>query len=56
MEKNIFENYKKDLTQPTHYTLKKSIINKIKKDALENNISESKVVNAILEKYYKSKK
>ncbi|MDE5617833.1 MAG: hypothetical protein K2I36_03260, partial [Ureaplasma sp.] len=52
MKKNIFENNIKDLTTPTHYTIKSSLVKMIKNDAKKYNISESRVVNLILEEYY----
>jgi predicted DNA binding CopG/RHH family protein len=52
MKKDIFDNKKKDLTISCHFTIKESIVKKIKKTAKDNGISESKVVNTILEEYF----
>lgn len=51
--KNDILKCKKDLTVPTHYTIKASLVKKIKKDAKKYKLSESKIVNLILENYYK---
>lgn len=55
MKDNIFKNIKKDLTISCHYSIKQSIVELIKKDAKDNNLSESKIVNTILENYYQNK-
>ncbi len=54
MKKDIFENQKnKDLTVSVHYTIKSSLVQKVKTISKEKNISESKVVNTILEDFFK---
>jgi len=54
MKKDIFEKKeKKDLTVSTHYTIKESIILEVKKIAKKKEISESKVVNNILQDFFK---
>lgn len=52
---DIFSKIKKDLTVPTHYTIKSSLVKLIKRDAKKYHISESRVVTAILENYYNNK-
>ncbi|QJR43694.1 hypothetical protein HLA87_02790 [Mycoplasma miroungigenitalium] len=54
MEKDIFDIKKnKDLTVSVHYTIKSSVIEKVKKIAKEKSMSESRVVNTILENFFK---
>lgn len=54
-KKELFIKKEKDLTVSVHYSIKGSLVNKIKKDAEKYNITKSKVVNTILEHYYKDK-
>lgn len=55
MKKDIFDQKdKKDLTVSVHYTIKESIVNEIKKVAFKKNMSDSKVVNTILEDFFKN--
>lgn len=55
MKKDIFEHEeKKDLTVSVHYTIKESIVNQIKEVASKKNMSDSKVVNTILEDFFKN--
>ena len=51
MKKDIFE--EKDLTTSVHWTIKKSLVKKIKKIAKEKELSCSKVVSKILEDFFK---
>lgn len=54
MKKDIFDiKEEKDLTISSHWTIKKSIVEKIKKTAKNKKMSESKVVNTILENFFK---
>ncbi|QJG66670.1 hypothetical protein HGG64_03135 [Mycoplasma phocoeninasale] len=54
MKKEIFDiKEKKDLTVSVHYTIKSSLVKKVKEIAKEKNISDSKVVNTILEEFFK---
>jgi len=55
MTKDIFRDRDRDLTISTTYTIKKSIVDKVKIDAKKNNLSSSKVISLILENYYKNK-
>jgi hypothetical protein len=52
-KQDIFSGIKKDKTVPTHYTIRESLVNKIKNDSKKTGLSESKVVDMILENYYK---
>lgn len=54
MKEDIFNKIKKekDLTISSHWTIKKSVIEKIKKLSKEKNMSESKIVNTILENFF----
>lgn len=55
MKKNNIFNKEKindNLTSPVHYTIKNSLLKKIKNDAIKYGLSESKVVTLILEKHY----
>lgn len=56
MKRNNIFNKKEindNLTSPIHYTIKNSLLKKIKNDARKYGLSESKVVTLILEEYYK---
>lgn len=53
MKKDILKNVKKDLTISMHYTIKRSLVEKVRQDAKKYNLSESKVVTLILAEYYK---
>lgn len=54
MKKEIIDQQiKKDLTVPTHYTIRESIVKCIKQVATEKRLSESKIVNTILEEHFK---
>ena len=52
MKKELFEIKPKDLTKSVHYTIKGSIVNKVKSDAKKYNKSASEIVNTILNDYY----
>ncbi len=51
-KKELFEKKEKDLTVSMHYTIRKSLVEKINKDAEEYNLSASKVVDTIIADYY----
>ena len=54
MNKDIFDKKeKKDLTVSTHFTIKGSVVEKVKKLSKEKNISQSRVVSIILEEFFK---
>lgn len=54
MKKDIFDiKEEKDLTISAHWTIKKSIVEKIKQIAKDKKMSDSKVVNTILEDFFK---
>ena len=56
MKKDIFDiKEEKDLTISAHWTIKQSIVNEVKKIAKEKKMSDSKVVNTILENFFKNK-
>lgn len=48
----LFEKREKDLTVSVHYTIRKSLVEKIKNDSKKYNLSESKIVNTIIDNYY----
>ncbi|MDD7912454.1 hypothetical protein, partial [Metamycoplasma hyosynoviae] len=54
-KKELFTKKEKDLTVSAHYSIKGSLVKKIEKDAEKYNITKSKIVNTILEDYYKDK-
>ena len=52
MKRDIFDlKEEKDLTVSAHWTIKQSIVNEVKKIAKEKKMSDSKVVNTILENF-----
>ena len=54
--KDIFDiKEEKDLTVSAHWTIKKSVVEKVKQIAKDKKISDSKVVNTILEDFFKNK-
>ena len=56
MKKDIFDiKEEKDLTVSAHWTIKKSVVEKVKQIAKDKKISDSKVVNTILEDFFKNK-
>ncbi len=56
MKKDIFDiKEEKDLTISAHWTIKKSIVEKVKQIAKDKKMSDSKVVNTILEDFFKNK-
>ena len=55
VKKELFTKKEKDLTVPVHYSIKCSLAKKIEEDAEKYNITKSKVIDTILEDYYKDK-
>lgn len=56
MQKDIFDmKEEKDLTVSAHWTIKKSIVEKVKKISKKKKMSDSKVVNTILENFFDNK-
>ena len=55
-KKELFKIKEKDLTTGVHYSIRGSLTKKVEEDAEKYNITKSKVVNTILEDYYKEKK
>lgn len=56
MKKDIFDiKEEKDLTVSAHWTIKKSVVEKVKQIAKDKKMSDSKVVNTILEDFFKNK-
>lgn len=54
MKRDIFDTKEeKDLTVSAHWTIKKSIIEKVKQISKDKKMSDSKVVNTILENFFK---
>lgn len=54
-KKELFTKKKKDLTVSVHYSIRGSLAKKIEQDAEKYNITKSKIVDTILEDYYKDK-
>ncbi|VEU79342.1 Uncharacterised protein [Metamycoplasma cloacale] len=55
-KKELFTKKEKDLTVSVHYSIRGSLVKKVEEDAEKYNITKSKVVDTILEDYYKNKK
>jgi hypothetical protein len=45
----------KDLTVSAHYTIRGSLVSKVKEQSKKSNISESKVVDRILDNFFNKK-
>ena len=54
VKRELFKKKEKDLTISTHYTIRRSLVEKINSDAKEYNLSASKIVDTIIEDYYKN--
>lgn len=54
-KKELFTKKEKDLTVSVHYSIRGSLAKKVEEDAKKYNITKSKVVDTILENYYKNK-
>lgn len=52
----LFKKKEKDLTVSVHYSIRGSLAKMVEIDAKKYNITKSKVVDAILENYYKNNK
>lgn len=52
-KKELFKIKEKDLTIGVHYSIRGSLAKKVEEDAEKYNITKSKVVDTILEDYYK---
>lgn len=54
-KKELFIKKEKDLTVSVHYSIRKSLVKKVELDAKKYNITKSKIVNTILDDYYRNK-
>ncbi|WP_406617878.1 hypothetical protein ACJA27_03310 [Mycoplasmopsis lipophila] len=54
IKKELFKKQEKDLTVSTHYTIRKSLVEKIINDSKEYNLSASKIVDTIIANYYEN--
>lgn len=54
-KKKLFKKKEKDLTVSVHYSIRQSLVKKVKEDSEKYNITKSKVIDTILEDYYKDK-
>ncbi len=55
-KKELFKVKEKDLTISVHYSIRGSLAKKVENDAEKYNITKSKIVDTILEDYYKENK
>ncbi len=55
-KKELFKEKEKDLTTSVHYSIRGSLAKKVENDAKKYNITKSRIVDTILEDYYKEKK
>ncbi len=54
-KKELFTIKEKDLTVSVHYSVRGSLAERVEQDAKKYNMTKSKIVDAILEDYYKDK-
>lgn len=54
-KKGLFVKKDKDLTVSVHYSIRGSLAKKVEEDSKNYNITKSKIIDAILEDYYKNK-